>query len=49
MLKVRPASDDESEHEAEALELWAGDGAVRLLRRDDRRRALLLERALPGR
>ena len=34
--------------EAEALELWAGDGAVRLLREDRSRRALLVERARPG-
>ncbi len=38
----------ESEHEADALERWGGDGAVRLLRRDDARNALLLERCEPG-
>jgi streptomycin 6-kinase len=38
----------ESEHEADALEFWKGAGAVRLLARDDQRRALLLERCLPG-
>jgi len=38
----------ESEHEADALELWQGDGAVRLLARDDERHALLLERCRPG-
>jgi len=38
----------ESEHEADALERWDGDGAVRLLRRDDARNALLLERCKPG-
>ena len=49
VLKVTPPEDDESDEEAEALELWDGDGAVRLLRRDPtRRRALLLERARPG-
>jgi streptomycin 6-kinase len=32
----------------DALELWAGNGAVRLLRVDRPRRALLLERACPG-
>ena len=48
VLKVRPAEDDESDEEAEALALWNGDGAVRLLRRDDRRRAILIERARPG-
>jgi streptomycin 6-kinase len=38
----------ESEHEADALEHWQGDGAVRLLARDDDRHALLLERCRPG-
>ena len=45
VLKVRSPEDDESDEEADALELWAGDGAVRLLRRDPSRRALLIERA----
>ena len=40
--------DRESEHEADALEVWDGNGAVRLLARDDERRALLLERLQPG-
>ena len=31
-----------------ALAAWAGEGAVRLLARDDQRRALLLERCRPG-
>ena len=48
VLKVTPREDDESDEEAEALQLWAGDGAVRLLRRDCARRALLIERARPG-
>jgi streptomycin 6-kinase len=48
VLKITPAEDDESDHEADALELWAGDGAVRLLRRDVGRRAILVERATPG-
>jgi streptomycin 6-kinase len=48
VLKVTPPEDDESDEEADALELWAGEGAVRLLRHDPARRALLLERALPG-
>ena len=48
VLKVTPPEDDEADEEADALELWAGDGAVRLLRRDRARRALLLERARPG-
>src|ERR1700747_1992157 len=38
----------ESEQEADALERWNGDGAVRLLARDDDRHALLLERGEPG-
>lgn len=48
VLKVQFGGDDESLHEAEALALWNGDGAVRLLRHDSHRRALLLERAVPG-
>jgi streptomycin 6-kinase len=46
VLKVPWARDDEALHEADALEMWGGDGAVRLLRRSDR--ALLEERAMPG-
>jgi streptomycin 6-kinase len=38
----------ESEHEAAALELWDGDGAVRLLAHDPEEHALLLERCVPG-
>jgi streptomycin 6-kinase len=38
----------ESEHEADALELWDGDGAVRLLARDATGYALILERCDPG-
>jgi streptomycin 6-kinase len=38
----------ESEHEAAALELWDGDGAVRLLAHDPHEHALLLERCVPG-
>src|SRR5438067_8571349 len=38
----------EAEQEADALERWDGDGAVRLLARDDERCALLLERCEPG-
>jgi streptomycin 6-kinase len=48
VLKVAWEEDDESLHEAEALSLWAGDGAVRLLRVKAERRVLLEERALPG-
>jgi streptomycin 6-kinase len=39
--------DDETRHEALALQRWAGRGAVRLLQADPRRGALLLQR-LPG-
>jgi len=38
----------ESEHEAEALREWDGDGAIGLLAHDPERHALLLERARPG-
>ena len=40
--------EDESEHEADALVHWDGEGAVRLLGRYDERRALLVERCKPG-
>jgi streptomycin 6-kinase len=48
VLKVAWGGDDESLHEAPSLALWDGDGAVRLLRSDPTRRALLEERARPG-
>ncbi|MDQ3992539.1 MAG: phosphotransferase [Actinomycetota bacterium] len=48
VLKVTPPEDDESNEEGDALALWEGEGAVRLLRRDGERRALLVERARPG-
>lgn len=38
----------ESEHEAEALAAWAGEGAVELLDHDADAHAMLLERCLPG-
>lgn len=44
VLKITFDGDDESEHEHLALQRWGGVGAVRLLRADPRRRALLLER-----
>jgi streptomycin 6-kinase len=47
VLKVQ-FPDRESEHEAAALAGWDGDGAVRLLRHDADRHALLLERCDPG-
>src|SRR5216684_2360054 len=46
VLKVAWGGDTESLQEGDALELWNGDGAVRLLRRSGR--ALLEERAVPG-
>src|SRR6267143_1954748 len=46
VLKVAWEGDTESLHEGDALELWDGNGAVRLLRRTGR--ALLEERAVPG-
>ena len=48
VLKVTPPEDDESDEEADAFELWDGNGAVGLLRRNRQLRALLLERARPG-
>ena len=47
VLKVN-FPEPESEHEADALASWSGTGAVRLFRRDDERRALLVERCAPG-
>jgi streptomycin 6-kinase len=38
----------ESEHEPDALALWNGEGAVRLLAHDPLRSALLIERCEPG-
>ncbi len=48
ILKVN-FPDDESEHEADALRAWDGEGAVRLLAEAPAVRALLLERLSPGR
>lgn len=48
VLKLNAPSHVEADHEPDALERWAGDGAVRLLRRDDGRRAFLVERCRPG-
>jgi streptomycin 6-kinase len=44
VLKVTFDGDDESEHEGLVLGRWGGHGAVRMLRADPSRRALLLER-----
>ena len=48
VLKLNAPSHLEAETEADALEAWDGRGAVRLLARDDERRALLVERCVPG-
>jgi streptomycin 6-kinase len=48
VLKVNAPLHYEADHEASALECWAGRGAVLLVARDDERRALLLERCRPG-
>jgi streptomycin 6-kinase len=48
VLKLNAPSHLEADHEATALARWAGDGAVRLLARDDGRRAFLIERCRPG-
>jgi len=48
VLKVVPVEDGGADHEADALALLGGDGAVRLLRHDRARRAILIERAKPG-
>jgi streptomycin 6-kinase len=47
VLKIN-ALEPESEHEADALRLWDGRGAVRLLGYHESTRALLLERCCPG-
>jgi streptomycin 6-kinase len=38
----------EAEREAEALKVWNGDGAIRLLAYDEKRWAMLMERCEPG-
>jgi streptomycin 6-kinase len=48
VLKLNAPSHGEADHEADALAHWKGKGAVRLVARDDDRRALLLERCAPG-
>jgi len=48
VLKLNAPSHFEADHEADALERWDGTGAVRLLARDEARRALLCERCRPG-
>jgi streptomycin 6-kinase len=48
VLKINAPSHFEADTEPDALELWGGEGAVRLLARDDERRAFLIERCIPG-
>ena len=48
VLKLNAPAHFEADHEADALACWGGAGAVRLLARDDERRALLFERCVPG-
>jgi streptomycin 6-kinase len=48
VLKLNAPSHVEAETEADALGLWDGRGAVRLLARDEERRAFLMERCVPG-
>jgi streptomycin 6-kinase len=48
VLKLTAPSDAEARYEADALALWRGGGAVRLLERDDERHAFLIERCVPG-
>jgi streptomycin 6-kinase len=48
VLKLNAPSHFEADHEAEALERWAGNGAVRVVAREDARRAYLCERCRPG-
>jgi streptomycin 6-kinase len=38
----------EADREAEALKVWNGDGAIRLLAHDEKRWAMLMERCEPG-
>jgi streptomycin 6-kinase len=47
VLKIQ-FPDREGEHEAAALARWDGEGAVRLFAYDAERRALLIERCVPG-
>ena len=47
VLKINSA-EEESEREPDALRLWDGRGAVKLLGYEESVRALLLERCLPG-
>jgi streptomycin 6-kinase len=48
VLKLTPPEDDDAANDADALAFWDGRGAVRLLRRDPARHAMLIERCVPG-
>jgi streptomycin 6-kinase len=48
VLKLNAPGHHEADHEADALAHYDGRGAVRLVARDDERRALLIERCRPG-
>jgi streptomycin 6-kinase len=48
VLKLNAPSHTEADTEPDALAFWGGKGAVRLVARDDARRALLVERCVPG-
>jgi streptomycin 6-kinase len=48
VLKVMSPDEVESLHDPDALALWDGECAPRLLRRDDGRKAYLMERLRPG-
>jgi streptomycin 6-kinase len=48
VLKLNAPSHFEADQEPDALQLWDGSGAVRVLVRDDARRAYLMERCVPG-
>ena len=48
VLKVNAPSHFEADQEADALAWWDGRGAVRLVAREDRHRAFVIERCRPG-
>ena len=48
VLKLNAPSHVEADQEPDALERWSGRGAVRLVARDDARRAYICERCRPG-
>ncbi len=48
VLKLNAPSHVEADHEPDALAWWDGNGAVRLLARDDARRGFLIEQCVPG-